>query len=191
MSTIEEAVAAADNIEGWMRKSELVWLAEQASKRKLIVEVGSWQGKSSKAMAMTAVGKLFCVDPWNIGRHTAKLAPEFSIPDGLFLKFKENLASEILTTRVCPMRMHSVDAAKEITHFTDGKLLDMVFIDADHRYRCVAQDITTWRNLIASGGILCGHDYAPDHPGVIKAVDELIKDKEIIPNTSIWVLKVQ
>jgi cephalosporin hydroxylase len=84
--------------------------------------------------------------------------------------------------------MHSLDAAKEIMHLTGGKLLDMVFIDADHSYEAVVKDIAAWRNLVAVDGILCGHDYdISRHPGVVKAVDESIKFK-VIPNTSIWVL---
>lgn len=39
---------------------------------------------------------------------------------------------------------------------------DLVFIDADHSYSNVTQDILNSMNLI-SHGIICGHDYDNDH----------------------------
>lgn len=55
--------------------------------------------------------------------------------------------------------------------------LDLVFIDADHSYESVKQDIELWAPKLKPKGILCGHDYATDAPGVIKAVDEIFGEK--------------
>ena len=40
-----------------------------------------------------------------------------------------------------------------------GKPLDVVFLDGDHSYEAVCDDIKLWVPHIKSGGILCGHDY--------------------------------
>ncbi|NIT59155.1 MAG: hypothetical protein GWN00_23910, partial [Aliifodinibius sp.] len=40
----------------------------------------------------------------------------------------------------------------------DG-MLDFVYIDADHRFDHVMQDIILWFKKIRRGGILSGHDY--------------------------------
>jgi predicted O-methyltransferase YrrM len=50
---------------------------------------------------------------------------------------------------------------------------DVVYIDADHTYESVKQDIHLYFDKIKSGGFICGHDYQTSWPGVIKAVDEL------------------
>lgn len=51
--------------------------------------------------------------------------------------------------------------------------LDLVFIDGDHRYDAVAKDIAGCRKHIAPGGIICGHDFSAEFPGVIQAATEL------------------
>jgi Methyltransferase domain len=50
--------------------------------------------------------------------------------------------------------------------------LDFVFIDANHEYDFVTQDIALYWPKIKPGGFLCGHDYGGGHPGVIAAVDD-------------------
>ena len=57
--------------------------------------------------------------------------------------------------------------------------LDIVFIDADHSYEAVKEDIQLWYPKIRKGGIICGHDYMEgpyDRDGIFcdvkKAVDE-------------------
>jgi predicted O-methyltransferase YrrM len=49
---------------------------------------------------------------------------------------------------------------------------DFVFIDADHRYESVLEDIRLWRPKVKPGGLLCGHDYSGGFPGVVQAVHE-------------------
>jgi predicted O-methyltransferase YrrM len=55
--------------------------------------------------------------------------------------------------------------------FEDASL-DYVMIDADHAYEAVAKDIAAWLPKIRPGGILAGHDYTPEIPGVCQAVTE-------------------
>lgn len=62
----------------------------------------------------------------------------------------------------------SWEAAK---HYQDSSL-DFVFIDANHKYPSVVQDIAAWRPKIKPGGLICGHDYSQDYPGVMLAVCE-------------------
>eukprot|EP00971_Amphidinium_carterae_P067679 1340279-Amphidinium_carterae.1 len=50
----------------------------------------------------------------------------------------------------------------------DGSL-DMVFLDADHTYKGVKQDIELWWRKVRHGGILAGHDYSHQFPGVVHA----------------------
>jgi len=56
---------------------------------------------------------------------------------------------------------------------------DWIYIDADHSYEAVLNDIKKWFPKLKKGGILSGHDFNPDpsHPdyekfGVNKAVNE-------------------
>jgi hypothetical protein len=89
--------------------------------------------------------------------------------------------------------MYSMQAAPLIA---DGSL-GMVYIDAEHSYQSVRDDILLWRPKIRKGGILAGHDYnkvdgqmLPDgetkvlYTEVWKAVDELIPDARLEPEPS-------
>lgn len=66
----------------------------------------------------------------------------------------------------------SVEAAKLIP---DGSQ-DFVFIDGNHDYEDVKEDMETWYPKVRKGGILSGHDYYPKcaRGAVIKAVDEVV-----------------
>lgn len=47
----------------------------------------------------------------------------------------------------------------EASYLYPNMNFDLVFIDADHSYEGVAQDIQMWLPKIRSGGILAGHDF--------------------------------
>ena len=60
------------------------------------------------------------------------------------------------------------DIVKEIPKLTD---FDLIFIDADHSYEAVKQDIENWLPKLKKGGTICGHDYG-NWEGVGRAVNE-------------------
>ena len=57
---------------------------------------------------------------------------------------------------------------------------DLVYIDADHTYESVKDDIAAWFPKVKPGGWITGHDYVdgyendPNIYGVIPAVNELV-----------------
>lgn len=76
------------------------------------------------------------------------------------------------------------------------KQLDFIYIDANHQYEYVKQDIyNSWKKL-KNGGILAGDDidngYDKEHDGVMKAVLELIEKENLklhIAQGDWWVIK--
>lgn len=64
--------------------------------------------------------------------------------------------------------MASVEAAERY----GDRYFDVVFIDADHAYESVRDDIRAWLPKVRPGGIIAGHDFANNHPGVMRAVME-------------------
>jgi cephalosporin hydroxylase len=68
---------------------------------------------------------------------------------------------------------------------------DFVFIDADHRYEAVVQDIQLWRPKVRSGGLLCGHDFCAGWPSVVAAVrDTFGKNGLYDPVSSVWFVRM-
>jgi hypothetical protein len=71
--------------------------------------------------------------------------------------------------------------------------MDLVFIDSDHEYDSVIEDIKNWTPKVRKGGIICGHDYKnPAHRGVEKAVDHFFvgRVQEIPDPAFVWWVRV-
>ncbi len=172
-------------IPGHMGDDEMRWLAEQASTRKRVVEIGCYKGKSTTALCLGAAecgGHVWAVDHFRGGR---VLADEFvgKDPDWLWKEFCKNTDKY---ENIIPLKMSSLDAAAHVSQFGKAKM-DMIFIDASHDYADVWADILAWQPLVASGGLLCGHDFQPSWAGVIRAVTELLPGFKLVGgNTSIW-----
>lgn len=140
-----------------------------------IVEVGCWKGASTMFLAMEAKKKnisVFAVDTW-LGSDEHRDIREVR-EKRLFSVFTENMKPII--DDILILRVPSVAASR----IFDDNSVDAVFLDADHLYASVGQDILCWLPKVGEGGILAGHDYVQKHSGVIAAVDELIPNPQII-----------
>lgn len=154
-----------------------------------ILEIGTWKGGSAAVM-IVAAGRdveMFCVDTWqgNAGEWNFEIAKNYDV-GFMFLK---NMTLLGFMDRVHMIRCESHQAVKL---FKD-KDFHMIFIDGDHRYEGVKQDIEDWWSKLKVNGIMAGHDMNVDywdkpeeidanikevtinqyHPGVTKAVYEM------------------
>ncbi len=80
----------------------------------------------------------------------------------------------------------------DVCGFVPDGFYDLVFIDANHSYENVLEDIKVWLPKIKKGGIICGHDC--NHirfPGVKKAVEEVFGDKAIQEPFNDWIWYVR
>ena len=157
----------AFQIAGWMSDPELLFLAQTASTSKVIVEAGSFHGKSTRAMADNTEGMIHAVDPWanmffpnGLGSATG-----IQVDGTTFLRFCLNLSEHIKSGRVYPHKKRFVD-------FDIPEDVDFIFIDALHDYDNCLADIKHAMKT-QKKGIIAGHDYAPEWPGVVKAVTEV------------------
>lgn len=172
---------------GYMSEAELVWLAEAASKHKHIVEIGSWTGRSTLALADNTPGDVLAVDTW-LGSTNGDLQ-DILVQKGKDWAWKEFWKNIRHVKNIHVSRLESTQAAK--LNRALGHRYDMVFIDASHDSESVAKDITSWRPLLESGGLLCGHDYTDTRWfGVKQAVDILVPDRKFMalddPERTIW-----
>ena len=55
--------------------------------------------------------------------------------------------------------------------FNDGSL-DFVYIDANHSYESIKEDLGLWYPKMKTHSIFAGHDFSTQHESVIKAVSE-------------------
>jgi hypothetical protein len=134
-----------------------------------VLEVGSWAGLSTLALAQPGV-QVHCVDHWqgNRGDRLGEVVKRYP-PDVPFQIFCSNMGSRLLKT-IFPHRGSSLLFAS-----IWPMPMDLIFIDASHEYEDVANDINAWRPHVRPGGILCGHDYGV-FAGVTRAADEIGHD---------------
>jgi len=85
--------------------------------------------------------------------------------------------------KVITYKMTSVDASKHIPK----DYLDWVFIDANHEYKYIKENLDLWSWRVKTGGVVAGHDYGNKWKGIKKAVDEFVpKDKLKIEPYCVW-----
>lgn len=139
---------------------------------KVGVEVGTEQGKyAAKIFESNPQVKLYCVDSWKAETYY-HLDTKQEVMDAMYEEAKQRLASYDCEI----MRMTSMEAVKKFK----PNSIDFVFIDGNHNFEFVKEDIEHWSKIVKPGGIVYGHDYW-DHNDVRRAVDEYIKTSEIKP----------
>ena len=143
-------------------------------------EIGVERGTTTQQL-LTAFPNLHitAVDPWDIGgmyRYWPMKENE--------CEFKTRM--KLFPNRVTVLKTDSVSAAGNIL---DGSL-DFVFIDAQHDYETVLEDIKAWSPKVKDGGFVTGHDYSPNYPGVCSAVDEMYPHAEVDVFSSVWWVNV-
>lgn len=82
------------------------------------------------------------------------------------------------------IRKPSTVAAKDF----EDESLDFVYLDANHEYEHLTEDLHAWVPKVRNGGIVAGHDYVKRKSlnyGVIKAVNEFC-EKNGIDELTIW-----
>jgi hypothetical protein len=127
------------------------------------VEVGTDRGIFAEEFLHRWKGEiLVCLDPWLPYHHM----PYDRTTDMM-------MAVNLLTPfryRAKLIRGESVALAQQVgSYYRPG----FVYIDGDHRYEAVREDMMAWWPYLPSGGILAGHDYMHgEHDDVVKAVDE-------------------
>jgi hypothetical protein len=138
------------------------------------VEVGVCQGIFSANLLSLWPGFLYCVDPWaKILGYEEQYDHDANYESAL-QRLKE------FEGRYEIYRQTSLNAAKAF----EPESLDFVYLDANHSYEAVRDDINAWWPKVKPGGMLAGDDYGIVEQqwvdfghgrvrfGVRKAVDE-------------------
>lgn len=178
-----------NGVEGYLIPGDVAYLEAQAARLPyggILVEVGSWMGLSTSILAGALhkrnnhAALVYAVDTWRGSIEHQGLEP---VIDGtLFSVFMGNMARLGFAEMVTPCIEGSPQAA---ARFAPGSV-NMVFIDGDHTEGAVYADLCAWAPLLASGGVMFGHDATPTG-GVLKALRrwcaEAGREYRVIPGT--------
>ena len=133
-------------------------------------EIGTWKGGLSYHVLNSFSDLVwFSIDSWKYFGTDYKdgTNKEQKDLDIIYTAVKQKLS--VFEKRSIIYHCLSKEASIQIANNS----LDLVFIDANHLYEAVKEDINLWTPKVKKGGIVAGHDFSRKHPGVIKAVNEL------------------
>lgn len=119
-------------------------------------EIGVYKGEYTEQFCKAGL-KMFAIDPWHSYSGAGRGAKEQDRQEFLYGHTQRVLAPYNDCTII---RKTSMDA---VHHFKD-KSLDFVYIDGDHSFSKVAEDIQAWTWKVRKGGIVAGHDYFSTNP---------------------------
>lgn len=135
-----------NKVDGWLVPTEGRLLYQLAQKNKelgVVVELGSYHGKSTICLAQGAQnandGKVYTVDIFQGGRYAN--ANDF-LP-----KFMGNIASYGVGDSVTPIKGDFLEVARKW-----DKPIRLLFIDGAHQYENVKRDFEAWEKHVVMGG---------------------------------------
>lgn len=174
MATIDQI----KNYKGQITKKEVELLSEMASKlpeNALIVEIGSYKGKSSASIAhgMPKSARLLCIDPWIQLKHKTEQGYDTLETVKDFDKQTKDWQPRVIQAIGYPL---------EVANFIGE--IDMLAIDSVKKYDQIKPIWQVFFPKVKKGGIICSHDYDPNpesdqyYEGVVNTIEEIVK-----PNT--------
>ena len=116
--------------------------------KKVIMEIGIYKGTSTRAFS-EKFDEVYSVD---IRQDVFDYASQFNLDNVTFIMRDEN-------------------DGKLDKNFKDG-YLDVLYIDGNHHYEPVLEDLKQFAPLVKKGGYITGHDYGANNTGVKEAVIE-------------------
>jgi hypothetical protein len=140
---------------------------------KLIVEVGSWTGRSTRFLAgLAPQTTVIAIDHWE-GSPEHKTDPELA---EFLPQLYETFLSECWDYRdqVIPVKAGSVEGLQRVAE--SGLQADLVYIDADHSYESVVKDLSTALDLFPRA-VIVGDDFNWDD--VRRAVETVAAERGI------------
>lgn len=160
---------------GWLNE-----VREHIGRGAKVAEVGVLRGNfSAHMLRRLSPRELHLIDPWE--KQDRREYGDFfmwqekrwdAVYDFCRNRFKR--FSDIVTLH----RAKSMDVVGEF----EDESLDFVYLDGNHKYTAVLEDLEAWSRKVRRGGILAGHDFgyaeedaAHMHPDVRRAVREFCR----------------
>jgi len=153
---------------------------EMMPSQSVCAEIGVWKGDfSARILEVVRPAILHLIDPWRF-----EAGPEYSEAwyggsaaksqadmDAIHAAVRYRFEPQVESGRVAVRRQASAAAAEA---FEDG-YFDWVYIDANHQYEFVMQDLQAYWPKVKTGGMVAGDDYGTPgwwEDGVTLAVRE-------------------
>jgi len=122
-------------------------------------EIGVYKGEYTKHFCEAGL-KMYGIDPWTAQGSFRARTPEkhrrFQERQDFLYGHTQRVLKPYLENGLCTLiRKRSLDALADF----EDRSLDFVYVDANHGFRYVAEDICEWVKKVKRGGVISGHDY--------------------------------
>ncbi|MBD2344442.1 class I SAM-dependent methyltransferase [Anabaena subtropica] len=164
-STIHHAVVS---LKGFMIDGQEEYLFNKVKslpEDAVIVEIGSFKGRSTVAMGYACIGtnrKIYAIDTWD-GNDSDFTERQF------FDIWQHNIKANGLEEYVIPLKGYSYQVLKKWHQLTNNKAIDFIFIDGSHQYLDVLKDFEMSFPLVKESGWMAFHDVIETWPGSERA----------------------
>ena len=151
------------------------------------VEIGVLAGElSSYLLKQLPKLTLHLVDCWKASKNSAYFRSQKSLNESLILTINRTQFAE---SRRHIHKLYSQEAAK----LFEDESIDFIFLDANHTYKAVLQDLKDWVPKVKFGGLISGHDYGKidmnrciKKTGVKQAVREYFNTSVELGSNTTW-----
>lgn len=177
---------------GWFPKWNEELLIPNVKNKKLVVELGSWLGKSTRMWLKNSQANVICIDTWQGSVEHTKRRKDIK---GKLQSLKDTFLSnqEEWRDRVFPLQMNTIKGMSVVSNYDLNP--DFIYIDASHQYEDVYADISMAYNCFP-GAFICGDDWGWRNKSqekrmtVQEAVKEFCKNNNIkyVYNKWAWYL---
>lgn len=151
-------------------RTELPQLLKSKGLPLTAVECGTASGGSACDFMANGLEKITCVDVWNnVPDQKGDASQPFSWHESNLAVAKQRLSK--YGDNVKLLRGLSKDMAWMIEDDSVG----MLYLDSDHSYSGVMNELINYAPKVVKGGIIAGHDYLEPSYGVKQAVEDYCK----------------
>ena len=207
---VENFTPLQPDFQGWNGNSPVYYELVAETHPTTILEIGSWKGQSTNSLAKACIKKglttkIYCIDTW-LG------ALEFIENERLYgsqwdrmlihgypsvyYQFLSNMIHNDILEMIEPIPSTSENAVPYVPN------AELIYIDGQHTYKGVKEDLNNYWPKLKKGGIMFGDDYylmTADvrevdgyRPEVKRAVDEFVEERrltlEVLYN-NFWVIR--
>jgi len=131
---------------------------------KVGAEIGILRGAYTETLCKAGF-KMYGIDVWT----QYPTYNDFRSQSGLD-KFERDARNRLKDLDCTIIKAWSMDAVKVF----DDESLDFIFIDGNHSFEFVTNDIAEWGKKVKKGGIISGHDYFRSRSGIYIHVKDVV-----------------
>jgi hypothetical protein len=136
---------------------------------KVGAEIGVYRGEFTEKFCLSGL-ETYAIDPWIGYSGAGRTEKEQAKQDINYEHARSRLAKYDNCTIIRETSTNALDKFSP-------ESLDFVYIDGDHRFKYIAEDIYEWFSKVRKGGVVSGHDYfctRPDANNVICHVKTVV-----------------